>query len=217
MFAQYGGWRLAFWSVFALAPLLLLLVEWALPDDLARPAPPRTRMAFLNLGVLTVGILCVSVGSISPEPARNALGLGMGMALFAGFVLLEQRGRRLLPHGACNPASALGGAYAAMLTLIVGITTEIFVPYFLQHLHGLTPLHAGYMSALMSAGWTTGSVSGSNLKAGAARLLQAGPLVMATGLAGLSLLMPRTLAVPGVQLWLMGTMLLMMGLGIGMC
>jgi predicted MFS family arabinose efflux permease len=214
-FAQYGGWRLSFWCVFALAPLLLLLVERSLPRDLARPNPPRTRMAFLNLGVLTVAILSISVGSISAHGLWNAAGLGVGMGLFAVFVRLEQSGRRLLPTGACNPTTPVGAAYAAMLTLIVGITTEIFVPYFLQHLHGLTPLHAGYLSALMSAGWTIGSVSGSGLKAGGPRLLmQAAPMVMAVGLAGLCLLMPRPVA---PHLWLIGAMLLMMGLGIGMC
>src|SRR4029077_19042147 len=52
VFAPAQSWRAAFWSVFAAVPLLLLLVETALPRDLAVPPAPPTRMAFLNLGLL---------------------------------------------------------------------------------------------------------------------------------------------------------------------
>nr|WP_283949911.1 MFS transporter [Limobrevibacterium gyesilva] len=218
IFAEYGAWRMAFWSVFALAPLLLLLVEVALPRGLARPPVPRTRMAFVNLAVLAGSVLAVSVGSTSPLPVWNVAGVAAGLGLFALFMRLEKGGRRLLPGGACNPATPLGAAYAVMLMLIIGITTEIFVPYFLQKLHGLAPLHAGYLSALMSAGWTIGSVSGSGLRPPQARLvMQAGPLVMAASLAGLCVLMPHGAMVPALQVGVIGALLLGMGLGIGVC
>jgi len=222
MFAQSGAWRAAFWSVFALVPFLLLLVERSLPRDLPRPDPPRTRLALLNLCVLCGSALAVSVGSSATQASVNAAWLAVALIGLTVFVRLEARARRLLPHGACNPATALGAAYAAMMLLIIGVSTEIFVPYFLQVLHGMTPLHAGYLTALMSAGWTIGAIGGSSQPVGGVRsLLTAGPLVLAGALAGLFLLVPQVGVVTqaGVlgdaQLWVIGACLFAQGLGIG--
>jgi predicted MFS family arabinose efflux permease len=216
VFAQYGAWRAAFWSVFVLVPFLLLLVERSLPRDLPRPAPPSTRLALLNLCVLVGSVLAVSVGSSAPRAAANAAGLAVALAGLMLFVRLEARGRRLLPYGACNPATALGAAYATMMMLIVGVSTEIFVPYFLQVLHGMTPLHAGYLSALMSAGWSIGAVGGSSQSIGGTRaLMTAGPLLLAGMLGGMFLLMPQSGVLGDAQLWVIGAFLLGQGLGIG--
>jgi predicted MFS family arabinose efflux permease len=216
VFAQYGAWRAAFWSVFVLVPFLLLLVERSLPRDLPRPAAPSTRLALLNLCVLVGSVLAVSVGSTASWAVANAAGLAAALAGLMLFVWLEARRRRLLPHGACNPSTALGAAYATMMMLIVGVSTEIFVPYFLQVLHGMTPLHAGYLSALMSAGWSIGAVGGSSQSIGGTRaLLTAGPLLLAGMLAGMFLLMPRSGVLGDGQLWVIGALLLGQGLGIG--
>jgi predicted MFS family arabinose efflux permease len=136
----------------------------------------------------------------------------------AGFARLETRRRvRLLPFGACNPATPLGATYAAQVMLLIGITTEIFVPYFLQTLHFLKPLYAGYLTALMSAGWTLGSVLGSGARPELSRvLLLCGPAALAIGLAGMAVLTPT----PTTAMWplvAIGFLLLAMGLGIGMC
>jgi predicted MFS family arabinose efflux permease len=216
VFAQYGAWRAAFWSVFVLVPFLLLLVERSLPRDLPRPAAPSTRLALLNLCVLVGSVLAVSVGSTASWAVANAAGLAAALAGLMLFVRLEARRRRLLPHRACNPSTALGAAYATMMMLIVGVSTEIFVPYFLQVLHGMTPLHAGYLSALMSAGWSIGAVGGSSQSIGGTRaLLTAGPLLLAGMLAGMFLLMPRSGVLGDGQLWVIGALLLGQGLGIG--
>jgi MFS family permease len=218
IFAQYHAWRAAFWAVFACVPLLLLLVERALPRNLARPAPPRTRMAFANLALLVTGALLVSLGSVLPAWPAKALSLTIAIAAFVLFVRREATpGLHLLPAGACNPRTPLGAAYACMLTLIIGMTVEIFVSYFLQVLHGLTPLHAGYLTALMSGGWTAGSILSSTLGQHAARrVMQAGPPVLGAGLLGLCLLMPHT-GLPIPRLTGIGASLLAMGMGIGMC
>ena len=41
-----------------------------------------------------------------------------------------------------------------MVLLLLALTSEIFVPYFLQVLHGVTPLGAGYITAILSGSWT---------------------------------------------------------------
>lgn len=218
VFAQYGAWRAAFWSLLAVTPLLWLLVETHLPRDMARTVVPPGRMAFLNLAVLTGSVLAVSAASTASAPVWNALGLLAALAGLAVFVRLEASGTHLLPRGACDPATPLGATYAAMALLLIGVTTEIFVPYFLQTLHGLIPLHAGYMSALMSGGWTLGSMLSSGTTAARARAgLGFGPVMMVVGLAGLFLLMPQPMGWPALQVGAIGVCLAALGLGIGMC
>jgi MFS family permease len=216
VFAQYGAWRAAFWAVFALVPFLLALVERSLPRDLTRPDSPPTRLALVNLCVLAGSALAVTIGSSASQVSANAAGVAMALTGLALFVRLEASGTRLLPHGACNPATALGAAYAAMMLLVIGFTTEIFVPYFLQVLHGMTPLHAGYLSALMSAGWSIGAIGGSSqATSGVRALLIAGPLLLTGALVGMFLLVPQPGMLGDAQLWVIGACLFAQGLGIG--
>jgi MFS family permease len=215
-FAQYDAWRAAFWSVFALVPFLLLLVEWSLPRDLPPPEQPRTPLAWRNLFVLAGSVLAVSVGSGESTAGANAAGLAIAIMGLAWFLRLETGSLRLLPHGACNPATPMGAGYTSMVLLLIGVTTEIFVPYFLQLLHGMSPLRAGYFSALMSAGWTTGAVGGSSQGAGGARiLLGVGPLLLAAALGGLLFLVPQSGMLGAAQLWGIALCLFTQGLGTG--
>ncbi len=218
VFAQYHAWRAAFWTLLAVSPVLALLVEVALPRT-AGPAPDvRAKMSWLNLALLAGSVLAVSAGSTTTDPVWTFAALAAAGAGLLVFVRREVAGPvRLLPRGACLPASALGATYGTMALLLVGLTTEIFVPYFLQTLHGIRPLHAGYLSALLSAGWTAGSMTSAG--SGARRSgpsLSAGPFVVAAGLLGLALLMPRA-GSPGVDVVAIALCLLAMGLGMGIC
>lgn len=217
MFAQWGAWRMAFWSVAVAAPLLLVLVEVSLPKDIGRPAASPTGMALLSLAILAGSVLAISAGSTLPEPLWNAAGLGVALVGFGLFARREATGAtRVLPQGATRLGSPLCAVYAAMVLMTAGVTPEIFVPYFLQTLHGLVPLYAGYLSALMAGGWTLGSVFSSGAASGRARgALTVGPVVLATGLAALALLMPAA-APAGIGLLPIGAGLLGMGVGIGM-
>jgi len=216
IFAEYGAWRWAFWSMLGLVPLLVLLVAVAMPRDLARLAAPRTRMAFLNLAVLAGSVMAVSVGGTSGSMAGNLAGLGVAALGMAWFFRLEATSPlHLLPRGGTNPATPLGAAYGAMMMLAFGVNTEIFVPYFLQILHGMTPLHAGFLSAVVSAGWTTGAVLSSGGSPGKVSLMmRLGPLLMAFSLAFLGVLMPVHDPAGGAVL-MIGICLALMGLGIG--
>jgi MFS family permease len=216
VFAQYASWRAAFWAMAAVAPLLLLLVERALPRDLARAAPPAGALPVLNLFLLAGSVLAVSTGSMTGAVGWNALGLAIAVAALVAFARREAARSGVLPTGATRPATPLASVYAAMLLMIGATTPEIFVPYFLQTLHGLMPLHAGYLSALMSAGWTLGSLSSSGAGGARARAaIAAGPVVLASGLGGLAVLMPRASA-PLAALGGIGVALLALGYGIGL-
>jgi predicted MFS family arabinose efflux permease len=75
------------------------------------------------------------------------------------------------------------------------------------------------MTALMSAGWTLGSITSSNRSsASASKLLRAGPLVSAASLAGLAALIPWSgLDANANGVWWLLLPLVGVGLGIGMC
>src|SRR5690606_9627916 len=108
--------------------------------------------------------------------------------------------------------------YACVALLSIGITVEMFVPYFLQVLHGHTPLAAGYLSALMSAGWTIGAItSTSRTPATADIFVRAGPVISAVSLAALGLLLPWPTLNDETLRWVLSLPLLGVGLGIGMC
>ncbi len=217
VFAQFGAWRAGFWTLAAIAPLLAVLVERSMPADVVGGARPRARLATGNLALLAASVLCVSVGSMAGGVGGRALALLLAATGLAIFVLRERGGAaRLLPRGAVDPRTRLGATYAAMLMLLLGMSTEIFVPYFLQNLHGATPLHAGYMAAMMSGGWAVGSLTSSSAAPTAARrAVSTGPLTLAAGLAGLAMLMPGAgggvAALIGIALCLAAV-----GLGIGM-
>lgn len=217
VYAQFGAWRLAFWTVAAAAPCFLILVEICLPRDMARPAPPRTGIAFASLFLLAGGVLAISAGSMQPDAITNVIGLAVSTAAIVAFAIREAgTGARVLPHGATRPGAPLAATYSAMVLLMAGVTPEIFVPYFLQTLHGLTPLDAGYMSALMAAGWTCASLITSGLQGGrATAALTVGPLTQAAGLVLLLTLMPVASG-PGWDLLPIGLGLLFMGMGIGL-
>lgn len=217
VFAQRGAWRAAFWSVAAAAPTLLALVELSLPRRIARPGRSANRMPWFSLALLAGSVLAVCAGSTVPDAVWNVAGLAVALCGLALFAHREAAGgARLLPTGATRPGAPLCAVYAAMVLMMAGTQPEIFVPFFLQTLHGLVPLHAGYVSALMAAGWTLGSVVSTGTGGGHGRAgLLLGPIVLATGLAVLAVLMPAP-GPAGLNLLPIGGALLAVGLGIGM-
>lgn len=216
VFAQYDAWRAAFWTLLGMAPLLWLMVEWILPRDLETMRGRAAPVALFSLTILAGSALAVSAASMAQAPWVNGVGLAVALAGLAVFVLRErvESGARVLPHGACDITTKLGATYAAMVLLLVGVNIEIFVPFFLQVLHGQTPLHAGYLSALMAGGWSVGSTVSSG-QASATTQLRLGPPIMALALAALFVLMPVQSGVAGLVA--IGVALTALGGGIGMC
>ena len=102
--------------------------------------------------------------------------------------------------------------------LVAALTTEIFVPYFLQVAHAMTPLAAGYMTALMAGGWTLASIySAGREPARAWRLIRASPLVVLAALVALAATMPVVAWQPAsLGPILHGIALTAVGFGIGL-
>ncbi|NNG65369.1 MFS transporter, partial [Pseudomonas fragi] len=178
-------------SLIPVAALFALLAATVLPGRSADRAP-GSPLALAQLLFLTAAVLAVSAGSVSPELSHNILGLGAAVILTALLIRSERRARhRLLPDGAFRISTALGALYATMSLLAVAVTSgEIFVPLFLQVLHHQSALVAGYLAALMGAGWTLGSVASSGASgAGIRRAILAGPILGLVGMLMLAVLM----------------------------
>jgi hypothetical protein len=97
-----------------------------------------------------------------------------------------------LPSDAFSPRTATGiGLWMVLLLSIAYTPMSIFGPLFLQHLHGLSPLAAGYTVATSSMGWTLVSVLIASVGfVWASRLIVLGPLTTMIGLLGVGALMP---------------------------
>jgi len=104
-----------------------------------------------------------------------------------------------------------------MSLLAVAVTSaEIFVPLFLQVLHDQSPLVAGYLSALMSVGWTVGSIASSTATGrGVRRVITVGPMLQLAGMAVLSVLVPESSAGTWPALAPICVALVAIGLGVG--
>ncbi|WP_316976180.1 MFS transporter [Shumkonia mesophila] len=215
VFAELSIWRAAFWSLVPLSVIFGTIAISVLPRgsrDEAEPSP----LPLPQLVLLTASVVAVSAGSVSANPLWNATGLAVA-GLMAVLLVRAERGARarLLPKGALDTDGRLVALYATIALLVTGMQTDIFVPYFLQVLHGQSPLIAGYLAALMAMGWTLGSMLSAG-RAGEAgtRAIRTGPVIVLAGLAVLLFFVP----VPGsvrLQLIPICAGLLLVGLGIG--
>jgi MFS family permease len=222
LFAQSGHWRWAFWTLLPVALLQGLLVIGQLQPMGARESSVDStpRIPFMQIGLLATSVLAIAAGSMSAALIWQCLGVVAGLALGMSAIVCDRRASvRLLPVGATALGTPLGAVYASVALLLIGTTTEIFVPYFLQKLQGLTPLAAGYLTAAMAAGWSMASLfSSGHGGVTAARLLRAGPLLCAASLLVLALLMPAVDDLPaGMRTLFCGLALAGVGAGVGIC
>ena len=105
-----------------------------------------------------------------------------------------------------------------MSLLAVAVTSgEIFVPLFLQVLHHQSPLVAGYLAALMAAGWTLGSIVSAGITgANVRRAILAGPILGVVGMLSLALLMPGESPGNAQTLAPICVALALIGMGVGL-
>jgi MFS family permease len=217
IFAQTGHWRLAFWSVLPIAALLGVLVVTQLAH--AKSAPQRVDAPLRKISLLVLSVLVISVGSLSQHLMWNLLGVAGAVGIAIAVARADERATtKLMPTGGYALRAGMGSMYACIALLSVGVTTEIFVPYFLQVIHGRSPLVAGYMTAFMSVGWTLGSLASASKPLPVAnRNIRAGPVVSAISLAALAAAMPL-LSYPGdVMFWVLNLCLMGVGVGVGIC
>jgi predicted MFS family arabinose efflux permease len=213
-FATWGNWRGAFYAVTVLAVLLAIVAARALPRARAEKGGPARAIPGGRVALICLAIAVMSTASVVSLPLTKAGLFLTAVALLVGMILLDRRSKApLFPSDAFSLGSMTGVAmWFALLVSIAYSPLSIFVPIFLQSLHGFDPLAAGYTVAGASMGWTVSSivVSGWSLRS-AGRMLVAGPFAMAVGLAGVALLMTAR------PVLVLPAFIALVGFGIGAC
>jgi MFS family permease len=213
-FATYGNWRGAFFAVAALAGLLALVALRALPTHRAAgrgawPRVPGGRVALLGAAIAAMSLAAIA----SMVAAKACLILAAVGALVATVRLDRAATASVMPGDAFSVHSPTGvGLWVALFMSIAFVPLQIFVPVFLQRLHGLDPLAAGYTVAGASMAWTVAAIAVAGLSnRWPGRMIIAGPVAMGIGLLGIAIAMPRGPVVAIVP------MIILVGGGIGVC
>ncbi|MGP9418954.1 MFS transporter [Pseudomonas reactans] len=218
IFAELHAWRWAFGLLVPVTLLFGLLIWRTLPAQQKEKRADEP-LPLYQLLLLTGSVLVVSAGSLSSHGWVNFAGIVLAVLMV---IALRQRefssNVRLLPRNSLSLSSPICWLYMTMATLMIAMGCEIYVPYMLQHLHGQTPLAAGYITAAAAAGWTLSEmVSASWTGRLANRAIISGPLVLGVGLLLLLASVPvvfglHALNISGVVL---GLTLAGFGIGLG--
>jgi len=187
--AGLGLWRTAFWVV---APIAVLAgaLTWRILPETGPGGAGAARVPFGRLGLVCASVLCVgSIANTGGAPARVAL-FGAAIALVALMLRLDNRARtRLFPTGMLSPANRIGKGF--WMIFLLGMSTTpggIYLPLLVQVLHGVTPAESGYLYALQSLAWTTGTLLSEFVPPARVRwAVVLGPLLTAVGFVGLVL------------------------------
>lgn len=217
VFATMDAWRWAFFVLVPLAALLGMLAMRVIPqrsDERSADTFPIPQIVLLIGAVLAVSVASILTGGVT----LPALLLGLALLAIIGLGLVDRNSStRLLPSGAFSPSGVLAPLFAVMLLLNLAIISDMFIPLFLQRLHGLDPLVAGYMVALVALGWSGGSILTSSWTGGKERLaLAMGPAFQTIAAIGLAIFVPMNNGESALlPLVAIGIALVLLGLGIG--
>lgn len=218
IFASGSAWREAFLILVPISLVMAFLAPRKLPRGEDRAAATAAA-PFAQIGLLLASVLLVSFASSVDAVALRATLAGLAAVAVAGVVLAERRAKaRLLPAGAVRLSSALARIYLVMLLLLAALASDIYIPYFLQGLHGVAPLTSGYLVALLALGWTSSAFLTAGLSGQrAAASIAAGALVEAISTGLLVFLLARHNPEGNVVLLAAATVAIFgMGFGVGM-
>lgn len=216
-FAHGSSWRYAFAVLVPLGVLMAMLAPRLLPE--AEDDREQTKVPVMQICLLLAAVLLVSTaGTVEMTTAKIAL-IAVSVVAVGAMLVIERRGdNRLLPSGAVTLSQPISRVYLTMLGLTFVLVSDIFIPYFLQVLHGVTPLISGYLVALVALGWTVAAFSSgsfSGRKANAAII--AGCVTEAAATAALAIFLAREN--PEAHLAILGpaaVAMFMMGFGVGL-
>ncbi len=217
IYAELGLWRAAFWS---LAPVIIMfgvLAIFILPAAIPKQ-DEKTRLPWIQLILLTSAVVIVSAASLSLNIMWNIAGLVFSaFLLFLIYRIELVSPARVLPIGAYK-VGKLAYVYLTMSFLSMAVTSsEIFIPLFFQILHNQTPLVAGYLAAVMAAGWTLGSIVSSGYNATRANhLIQLAPVLILIGMVALAFLLPPVSGGNWYIISIVCVFMLLIGYSVGM-
>ncbi|MCP5282010.1 MAG: MFS transporter [Rhodoferax sp.] len=195
-----GGWLTEAWTwrgAFvgtALLPLpLLVLAGGVLPDDRTAAARAGSTVPWLRLVLLVLGVMAIAVANRAPGAWAGLAMVSLGFGLIAAMLRVDRKaGRHMFPTvfpDLHHPVAL--GLWVLLLMPMAQMAIYVYTPYILQLHRGLSPTWAGYLGAVHAIAWSVSAVLVAPLSAPAQkRALQAGPLLLALGLAGLAISLP---------------------------
>lgn len=217
LFAEGSNWRYAFIVLVPLGVLMAALAPFLLPKATDDRAPGGTPV--LQIGLLLAAVLLVSIAGTTEQTGSKALLITLSVIAISLMLATERRGgTRLLPTGAVILSKPVARVYLTMFALLLVLTSDIYIPYFLQALHGVSPLVSGYLTALVALGWTFAAFfSGSLTDRRAANAIIAGCVIEALSTAGLAVFLARENQSGSLLILAPAALaMLMMGFGVGL-
>jgi MFS family permease len=214
MFARLGNWRGAFDAVAAVAGVLAIGAFAVLPAAKPERGAAVPRVPVGRVSLIGASIAGTSAASIVASPLAKIALIAAAVVTLAAMLRIDRAASApLLPSDAFSPGTPTGvGLWLVLLLSIAFSPLQIYMPVFLQRLHGLDPLTAGYAVAAASMGWTAASLTSAGARgAWPDRLMSIGPVAMAVGLMAIAMLMPR----PGTLAVVLA--MVVVGMGIGQC
>lgn len=216
VFAQLNAWRFIFWINLPLCILAAVLLMRAFHEHLE---PRRHRIDYAGAVLLTASATLLILGALEGGQAwawsswQSIGSFALGAALLGAFVLVERRATEpVLPLWVLSRRLLLT---TNLISLGVGATLiglTSYVPTYLQHTAGTSPLRAGLALAALTIGWPlTAAFSGRiYLRVGFRFCVLLGAAIALLGTVALALVTPF----PSV--WLVGVSCFVVGLGLGL-
>ena len=190
VFAGYGNWRGAFFAITGVGGLLATAARLVLPPDVPGDTT-QPRLPVFRVALICIVIALISLPAILSGPAIKSGFIAAAIGAFILTLRIDRRsGAALFPSDAFSLRSPTGaGLWMVLLQSVAYSPLAIYVPLFLQRLHALKPLAAGYMVAAASLAWTCAALVVASLTdRWPARLIVAGPIAMSVGLFGVAVL-----------------------------
>lgn len=217
LFAQLGLWRWGHTATGIGAVLMVVVVLTVMEPGhvVHNPLTPVRKVPIWSLLLMSSAALTVSVAALPHHLVQN-LGLLLAAVLLV-FVFVVVDGRTpvaVLPRSVFGPGPTKW-IFVVMAVEMAAAMANIYVPLFGQKLADLSPVESGFLAAALATGWTGSEIISASLtdRRVIRRLVVAGPLVMAAGLALAALTQSAYAPLGFVALWALA--LLITGAGIG--
>ncbi len=191
VFAELDNWRWGFFAMLPVCVVFQVLVTRTVGTSAHAETSglaPVGRLALIGAAVLLIG----ATGK-GASPAVETVFAAAAIAVLTIAIAWERRSSQpLFPRDMFRPSTALGGGFLFFFFISAGtVATGIYGPYFLQLLHDVPPLVAGYTVTVQSLMWTLAAITLSGLTAGRVRAaIILGPLLTLGGCIGVVLFLP---------------------------
>lgn len=212
VFASLGFWRGAFLVVAVIAITLTLLAFVVLPRDADRP--DTGVFPGFRLSLVALGIVMLSLAAPADSALHQVVFMVLALGVFVAMLWLDRRAEApLLPSDAFTLTTQVGlGVWVLFLITAANDAFPIYGPMFLQTLHGMSPLSAGYLVAMEAMSWTlVAAIAASTAVRWHPLWIRLGPFVMGLGLVGISGLLESG------PMWALLVAICFAGGGIGGC